>query len=55
MKAGISQSIADQINPRLNLAKIDLEIAKRDLYVARGDLSPSASISYQKKKNYQIL
>ncbi len=49
-----ASAIADQINPRLNLAKIDLEIAKRDLYVARGDLSPSASISYQKKKNYDF-
>ncbi len=47
-------SISDQINPRLNLAKIDLEIAKRDLYAARGDLSPSASITYQKKKNYDL-
>ena len=47
-------SISDQINPRLNLAKLDLEIAKRELYSARGDLSPSASISYQKKKNYDL-
>ena len=46
--------ISDQINPRLNLAKIDLEIAKRELFVARGDLSPSASISYEKKKNYDL-
>ena len=43
-------AISDQINPRLNLAKIDLEIAKRELYAARGDLSPSASITYEKKK-----
>ena len=43
-------AISDQINPRLNLAKLDLEIAKRELYSARGDLSPSASVSYQKKK-----
>ncbi len=47
-------AISDQINPRLNLAKIDLEIAKRELYTARGDLSPSASISYEKKKNYDL-
>ena len=46
-------AISEQINPRLNLAKIDLEIAKRELYVARGDLSPSASVSYQ-KKNYDL-
>ena len=46
--------ISDQINPRLNLAKIDLEIAKRELFAARGDLSPSASISYEKKKNYDL-
>ena len=47
-------AISDQINPRLNLAKIDLEIAKKELYSARGDLSPSASISYQRKKNYDL-
>ncbi|MAV56910.1 MAG: hypothetical protein CMI79_05220 [Candidatus Pelagibacter sp.] len=47
-------AISDQINPRLNLAKIDLEIAKRELYVARGDMSPSASITYEKKKNYDL-
>ena len=49
-----ASAISDQINPRLNLAKIDLEIAKRELYAARGDLSPSASISYEKKKNYDL-
>ncbi len=47
-------AISDQINPRLNLAKIDLEIAKRELYVARGDMAPSASITYEKKKNYDL-
>tara|TARA_A100001011_G_scaffold395608_1_gene491116 strand:+ start:5926 stop:7212 length:1287 start_codon:yes stop_codon:yes gene_type:complete len=47
-------AIAEQINPRLNLAKIDLEIAKKDLFVARGDLSPSASISYSMKKNEEL-
>ncbi len=47
-------SISDQINPRLNLAKIDLEIAKKELLAARGDLSPSASISYEKKQNYDL-
>ena len=46
--------ISEQINPRLNLAKIDLEIAKKDLFAARGDLAPSASISYEKKKNYDL-
>jgi len=49
-----ASAISDQINPRLNLAKIDLEIAKKELFVARGDLSPSASISYEKKKNYDL-
>ena len=47
-------AISEQINPSLNLAKIDLEIAKRELYTAKGDLSPSAKISYQKKKNYDF-
>ena len=47
-------SIAEQINPRLNLAKIDFEIAKKDLFVARGDLAPSASISYSIKKNEDL-
>ena len=47
-------AIAVQINPRLNLAKIDLEIAKKDLSVAKGDLSPSASISYSLKKNREL-
>tara|TARA_Y100001970_G_scaffold238221_1_gene299316 strand:+ start:6119 stop:7408 length:1290 start_codon:yes stop_codon:yes gene_type:complete len=46
--------IAEQINPRLNLARIDLEIAKKDLFAARGDLSPSASISYSLKKNEEL-
>ncbi len=47
-------TISDKINPVLNLAKIDLEIAKKDLFVARGDLSPSASISYSLKKNEEL-
>ena len=47
-------SVAERINPRLNLAKIDLQIAKKDLFVARGDLSPSASISYSKKRNEEL-
>ena len=47
-------AISEQINPRLNLAKIDLEIAERELFAARGDLAPSASISYEKKKNYDL-
>ena len=49
-----ASAISDQINPKLNLAKIDLEIAKRELFAARGDLSPSASITYEKKKNYDL-
>ncbi len=47
-------AIAEQVNPKLNLAKIDVEIAKKDLFVARGDLSPSASISYSIKKNEDL-
>ena len=47
-------AISEQINPRLNLAKIDLEIAKKELFAARGELAPSASISYEKKKNYDL-
>ena len=47
-------AIAEQINPRLNLAKLDLEIAKRELFVARGDLSPSAKVSFSKKKNEDL-
>ena len=31
-----------------------MEIAKKDLSVARGDLSPSASISYSKKRNEEL-
>ena len=47
-------AIAEQVNPKLNIAKIDVEIAKKDLFVARGDLSPSASISYSIKKNEDL-
>tara|TARA_Y100000816_G_C26058262_1_gene555510 strand:- start:133 stop:1425 length:1293 start_codon:yes stop_codon:yes gene_type:complete len=47
-------AISEQINPRLNLAKIDLEIAKKELFVARGDLAPSAKISYSRKKNEDL-
>tara|TARA_B100000401_G_scaffold434469_1_gene374654 strand:- start:50 stop:1339 length:1290 start_codon:yes stop_codon:yes gene_type:complete len=50
----VATSISEQINPRLNLAKIDLEIAKKELFVARGDLAPSAKISYSKKKNQDL-
>ena len=50
----VATSISEQINPKLNLAKIDLEIAKKDLFVARGDLSPSASISYSLKQNEEL-
>ncbi len=52
LKVAIVKS--EQINPKLNLAKIDLEIAKRELFVARSDLSPSASISYSLKKNEEL-
>ncbi len=52
LKVAIAKS--EQINPKLNLAKIDLEIAKRELFVARSDLSPSASISYSLKKNEEL-
>ena len=44
-------AIAEQTNPRLNLAKLDLEIAKRELFVAKGDLAPSAKLSYSRKEN----
>ncbi len=47
-------SISEQINPRLNLAKIDLEIAKKDLLIAKGELSPSASVSYSLTKNQEL-
>ena len=50
----IATAIADQINPSLNLAKIDLEIAKRELFVARGDLSPSAKVTYSRKENKDL-
>ena len=46
--------IAEQVNPRLNLAKLDLEIAKKELLIAKGDLSPSAKVSYSLKKNYDL-
>ena len=47
-------AIAEQVNPRLNLAKLDLEIAKKELLIAKGDLSPSAKVSYSLKKNYDL-
>ena len=47
-------AIAVQVNPRLNLAKLDLEIAKKELLIAKGDLSPSAKVSYSLKKNYDL-
>jgi len=50
----VATAISEQINPRLNLAKIDLEIAKKELFVARGDLAPSAKISYSLKKNQDL-
>ena len=45
---------AEQLNPKLNLAKLDLEIAERELFVARGDLAPSAKVSYSKKTNKDL-
>ncbi len=47
-------AIAEQTNPRLNLAKLDLEITKRELFVARGDLAPSAKVSYSRKENKDL-
>ena len=47
-------SISEQINPRLNLAKINLEIARKDLLIAKGELSPSASVSYSLTKNEEL-
>ena len=47
-------AIAEQVNPSLNLAKLDLEIAKKELLMAKGDLSPSAKVSYSLKKNYDL-
>tara|TARA_Y100000590_G_scaffold313663_1_gene354579 strand:+ start:512 stop:1801 length:1290 start_codon:yes stop_codon:yes gene_type:complete len=44
-------AIAEQINPSLNLSKLDLEIAKKELLIARGDIAPSATLSYSLKKN----
>ncbi len=43
--------IANKKNPDLNLAKIDSEIAKKELLIAKGDLAPSATLSYSLKKN----
>ena len=47
-------AISEQINPRLNLAKIDLEIARKEVLIAKGDLSPSAKLSYSLKKNEDV-
>ena len=47
-------AIAEQTNPRLNLAKLDLEISKKELFVARGDLAPSAKVSYSRKENKDL-
>ena len=43
--------VAKKKNPNFNLAKIDLEIAKKDLLIAKGDIAPSAKLSYSLKKN----
>jgi len=47
-------AIAEQINPSLNLAKLDMEIAKKELLIARGDIAPSATLSYSLKKNEDL-
>ena len=47
-------TISKQKNPSLNLAKIDFEIAKKDLLIAKGDLAPSAKLSYSLKKNEDL-
>jgi len=47
-------AIAEQINPRLNLAKLDLEIAKREFFASKGDLAPSAKISYSRKESKDL-
>ena len=46
--------IAKKLNPSLNLAKIDLEISKKDLLIAKGELAPSAKLSYSLKKNQDL-
>ena len=43
--------IAQQKNTDLSLAKIDLEVAKKDVLIAKGEIAPSASLSYSLKKN----
>ena len=47
-------TISKQKNPSLNLARIDFEIAKKDLLIAKGDLVPSAKLSYSLKKNEDL-
>ena len=47
-------TISKQKNPSLNLARIDFEIAKKDLLIAKGDLAPSAKLSYSLKKNEDL-
>ena len=47
-------TISEQKNPSLNLARIDFEIAKKDLLIAKGDLVPSAKLSYSLKKNEDL-
>ena len=47
-------NISKTKNPDLNLAKIDLEIARKEVLIARGDLSPSAKLSYSLKKNEDV-
>ena len=46
--------IAKKRNPSLNLAKIDLEISQKELLIAKGDLAPSAKLSYSIKKNEDL-
>ena len=47
-------SIAKDSNPNLKLAEIDLEIAKKELSITKGDLAPSAKLSYSLKKNQDL-
>jgi outer membrane protein len=47
-------TISKQKNPNLNLARIDFEIVKKDLLIAKGDLAPSAKLSYSLKKNRDL-
>ncbi len=43
--------IAKKSNPDLILAELDYEISKKELAIAKGDIAPSAKLSYSLKKN----